>query len=84
MLHCDTVTVIVSQRNINTVLLLCCAVVLLCLCVVENSFQVSSLDSQVMLVDEDKKAVEGQQANGAPCGTTQRAEHYCHSLACQR
>lgn len=31
------------------------------------------LDSQVVLVDEDKEAVEGQQADGAPCGMTHRA-----------
>lgn len=38
-------------------------------------------DSQVVLVDEDKEAVEGQQADGTPCGMTHRAPHghYCHS-----
>lgn len=35
--------------------------------------QLLLLDSQIVLVDEDKEAVEGQQADGAPCGTTHRA-----------
>lgn len=53
----------------------CYCVIMLARCVTAAvaPSQLLLLDSQVVLVDEDKEAVEGQQADGAPCGTTHRA-----------
>lgn len=54
----------------------CCYCVIMLVCCVTAAVapsQLLLLDSQVVLVDEDKEAVEGQQADGATCGTTHRA-----------